>query len=167
MINFRVVEQAPIRVADGHIFSATGMGDMQIAFPNGNKFTNVLLKDVYYSPHLAFTLVLVTRMTRAKFKVLMEDTTCSIYNSSYQLIAQIPEVQGLYRISSPPGIPPIPINISESANLASKIISIDKLHHRMGHINHDDLLEMVRKELIKGIDLDLNSKPLFCNMRPG
>src|SRR6266545_6741576 len=144
MINFRVVEQAPIRVADGHIFSATGMGDMQIAFPNGNKFTNVLLKDVYYSPHLAFTLVSVTHMTRAKFKVLMEDTTCTIYNPTYQPIAQIPEARGLYRVSGPPETPPIPANISESANFASKPISIDELHRRMGHINHDNLLEMVR-----------------------
>jgi hypothetical protein len=128
MINFRVVEQAPIRAADGRIFSATGMGDMQIAFPNGNKSTNVLLKDVYYSPHLAFTLVSVTRMTHARFKVLMEDTTCTIYNPTYQPIAQIPEARGLYRISGPPGTPPIPANISESANLTSKSISIDELH---------------------------------------
>jgi hypothetical protein len=34
----------------------------------------------------------------------------------------------------------------------------------MGHINHDDLFEMVRKDMIEGIDLDLNSKPLFCEI---
>ena len=128
MINFRVVEQAPIRAADGRIFSATGMGDMQIAFPNGNKSTNVLLKDVYYSPHLTFTLVSVTHMTRAKFKVLMEDTMCTIYNPTYQPIAQIPEARGLYRVSGPPETPPILANISKSANFASKPISIDELH---------------------------------------
>src|SRR5260221_13075963 len=103
------------------------MGDMQIIFPNNSKPTKVMLKDVYYSPHLAFTLVSVTRMTRARFKVLMEDTTCTIYNPSYQPIVQIPEVRGLYRVSGPPGISPIPANIFESANLASKTMSIDEL----------------------------------------
>ena len=34
----------------------------------------------------------------------------------------------------------------------------------MGHINHDNLLEMVRKGMIEGIDLNLNSKPSFCEI---
>ena len=32
----------------------------------------------------------------------------------------------------------------------------------MGHINHDDLQKMVKEGLVKGVDLDLNSKPDFC-----
>ena len=164
MINFWVVKKAPIRAADGRVFSATGMGDMQIAFPNGSKTTNVLLKDVYYSPHLAFTLISVTRMTHARFKVLMEDTSCTIYNPSYQPIAQIPETRGLYRISGSPSSSPFSVAISESACQTSKLVSIDELHRRMGHINHDDLLKMVHKGMVEGIDLNPASKPTFCEV---
>jgi hypothetical protein len=162
MTNFWELEKAPIRAADGRIFSAIGMGD--IVFSNNGKPTKVMLKNVYYSSQLAFILVSVTHMTCAKFKVLIEDTMCTIYNPSYQPIMQIPEVRGLYHVSSPPGISPTPANISESANLASKCVLIDELHHQMGHINHDDLLEMVCKGVIEGIDLDVNSKPSFCEI---
>lgn len=32
----------------------------------------------------------------------------------------------------------------------------------MGHINHDDLREMVKEGLVTGIELDFDSKPEFC-----
>jgi len=32
----------------------------------------------------------------------------------------------------------------------------------MGHINHDDLCKMVKEEMLTGIDVDLDSKPEFC-----
>ena len=69
-----------------------------------------------------------------------------------------------YCVSGPPGTLPILANISESANLTLKPVTIDELHHRMGHIDHDDLFEMVRKDMIEGIDIDLNSKPSFCEI---
>jgi hypothetical protein len=34
----------------------------------------------------------------------------------------------------------------------------------MGHINHDDLREMVRKGAITGVDLDPHSVPEFCEI---
>jgi hypothetical protein len=34
----------------------------------------------------------------------------------------------------------------------------------MGHINHDNLMEMVWKGLVEGIELDPNSKPTFCHI---
>jgi transposase InsO family protein len=41
-------------------------------------------------------------------------------------------------------------------------MSITELHKKMGHINHNDLRDMVRKGLVTGIELDTNSKPEFC-----
>ena len=41
-------------------------------------------------------------------------------------------------------------------------MSISELHRKMGHINHDDLRKMVKNGMVLGIDLDLDSKPDFC-----
>ena len=34
----------------------------------------------------------------------------------------------------------------------------------MEHINHNNLFKIVCKGMIEGIDLDFNSKPLFCEI---
>jgi hypothetical protein len=41
---------------------------------------------------------------------------------------------------------------------------INEFHKKMGHINHDNLHEMVKKQLVTGINLDLESKAEFCEM---
>ena len=43
-------------------------------------------------------------------------------------------------------------------NLASKVVTINEPHRNMGHVNHDDLLRMLKQG---GIELDPNSKPEF------
>jgi hypothetical protein len=32
----------------------------------------------------------------------------------------------------------------------------------MGHVNHEDLWQMVEKEMVTGVNLDMSSKPNFC-----
>jgi hypothetical protein len=41
-------------------------------------------------------------------------------------------------------------------------MSISELHHKMGHINHNDLCRMVKEGMVKGVELNYNSKPEFC-----
>ena len=98
LTNYQELSDIPIRAADGRTFSALGRGDMKISFPmgNGKKPTPITLKNVYYSPHLAFTLVSCTRMTRLGFKVLLDGSECTIYSPTYKVIGVIPETRGLY-----------------------------------------------------------------------
>ena len=46
-------------MADGQTFEAIGMGNVKIDLPNGSKCNTVILKDVVYTPKLAFTLISV------------------------------------------------------------------------------------------------------------
>jgi len=124
---------------------------------NGKKPTLITLKNVYYFPHLAFTLVLCTRMTRVGFKVLLDSLECKVYSPTYKVIGVIPEIHGLYQIGSSKNLPSTP-----TTNVATNQISITEFHRCMGHINHNDLKKMVKEGLVKGVDDDLNSMPKFC-----
>ena len=63
LLNYREIGPEPIQATDGHTFSATGKGNPKLELPNGDqKLTPVTLKNVYYSPHLAFTLMSVGTM---------------------------------------------------------------------------------------------------------
>ena len=149
----------PIRAADGRTFRALGKGDIQITLPNGNqKSTVITLKEVYYSPVMAFTLISVSCVDRAGFSLVFGGSSCQLKTSKYVTIGHIPQVRGLYRIfdTTSPSIP------THTANVAVKQISIDELHVRMGHVNHDDLRRMVEKGMVTGVDLDSSSQPGFC-----
>jgi hypothetical protein len=41
-------------------------------------------------------------------------------------------------------------------------MSISELHHKMGHVNHDDLHKMSHDGMVTGIKLDFDSKLEFC-----
>lgn len=55
--NYHTIESRSIRAANSDLFEAVGMGDMRVLAPNGQKWTNFLLKDVLYAPAMNATLI--------------------------------------------------------------------------------------------------------------
>ena len=160
--NLVEITPSPIRAADGRTFYASAKGDMRISLPMGpdEKPTSLTLQNVYYSPNMAYTLISVSRMDRTGYIVHIEDGTCTISTPrpKSRVIGRIPRVDGLYRVSSTNSD-----SVSVAA-VASKPISINQLHERMGHINHEDLRHMVKTGMVTGIVLDLTSVPEQCTV---
>ena len=104
--------------------------------PNGSdKPTHITLKEVYYSPIMAFTLISVSCVDRAGFSLFIKGGICEIRSTASKIIGRIPQVRGLYRISDTKASS----HTTHTANVAIKQISINELHRRMGHVNHEDL----------------------------
>ena len=162
LINFVTIEPKDIKAANGITLQATGRGDLKIIFPMGenNQPTRITLKDVYYSPDFAFTLISVGTIDRKGFSVNMEDGICTVRTPKPErrTIGHIPLSNGLYRVSIATNGP----SGSDLALAASGQMSINELHRKMGHINHDDLRRMVKEGTITGVDLDTSSKPELC-----
>ena len=72
-----------------------------------------------------------------------------------KLSVVFPKFEGSNNTKSPP-------HPTHTANVAERQISINELHRRMGHVNHEDLRRMVVKGMITGINLDMLSKADFC-----
>jgi hypothetical protein len=159
LLNYREIKPKPIWAADGWTFSALGKGDLKVELPNGDqKLTPITLKNVYYSPHMAFTLMSVSSIDNAGFSLLIKGRTCVVRSLKSNIIGHIPLVRGLYHVG---GFNSFPTPV---ANSASKLMSISELHRKMGHINHDNLRKMVKEGMVKGIELDFSSKPEFCKV---
>ena len=94
-LNYRDITPEPIRAADGHTFSALGKGNLKIELLMGNneKPTPVLLKDVRYSPNMAFTIVSVSHMDRAELRLLIQGGNCVTQSPgpNSKVVRQIPE----------------------------------------------------------------------------
>ena len=72
-------------------------------------------------------------------------------------MAMIPHSNGLYRILLSDIQPKL-----EYAAVATPKMDINIAHRKFGHIAHAAIKHAVSKGFILGIDLDMNSKPEFC-----
>jgi hypothetical protein len=161
-LNYKeLVSPEPIRAADGRTFSALGKGDLPIELPNrDHKPTPITLKSVYYSLHMAFTLMSMSCVDRAGFSLFIKGGACIICSPKSNIIGRIPEVRGLYRVSDSLVLPHAHV-----ASAAVKEISITELHQQMGHVNHEDLRRMVENGMVTGVNLDMMSKPEFMAIK--
>lgn len=157
LLNFREIDPEPIWAADGCTFSTLGKGDLKVELSNGNhKLTSIMPRNVYYSPHMAFTLMSVSCVDKAGFSLSIKGGTCVIQSSKSNIIGHIPLIWGLYcggeTFSSSTPV----------ANAALKLMLISELYCSMGHINDDNLCRMVKDGMVTGIELDFDLKPEFC-----
>jgi hypothetical protein len=107
---------------------------------------------------MAFTLISVSCVDRAGFSLVIGGGFCEIKSSKGTPIGRIPQIRGLYRVLDSS----TSHKLNHTANVAVKQMSIDELHKRMGHVNHDDLRRMVEKGMVTGLNLDTSSKSGFC-----
>jgi len=95
LMNHREINPKPIRAANGHTFSTLRKGDLKVELPNGDqKPTPITLKNVYYSPHMAFTLMSVSCVNQAGFSLCIKNGACIIHSSKSNIIGHIPLVWG-------------------------------------------------------------------------
>ena len=125
--NFVLIVPKAIAAADKHYFQATGKGNLQIKIPNGKTTSSILLTDVLYCPEMGITLVSISKLVDAGFHLHFA-LRCRIFDEKKKVIGDIPRRNGLYRVdhSMETG--------GEIAGMAAKVVTIEELHWRMGHI---------------------------------
>ena len=129
---------------------------MLIDIPNGDTTSNILLKDVLYAPSMGVTLVSISCIATAESTVIFSGNNCRIFNNSKMLLRKIKMSQGLYHMYS---------TCEEPAGYAGRVkelLMIDELHHHLGHIVHEAVKKLVEDGLVKGVELDEESKPTVC-----
>src|SRR5882762_8714080 len=161
--DFTAINPLEVRTADGSSISATGRGNVRIELPLGAERTAVTLKDVLYTPKMAFTLISTNRITAAGFALHFEDRMCKMLSPApaRKVIGLIPQVDGLYSLAAgaTQNVPTMP----QQAHVARAKVSVYELHKILGHVAQEAVLLAYKKGLIEGIDLDQDSTPQFCD----
>ena len=111
---------------------------------------------------MAFTLVSVACLDKAGCSLTIEDGQFIVCSPRpfCTILGSVPRVDNLYRLNSSTIHGPDPPK--HYANMASGLISIDELHHHMGHVNFQTLSEMVCKGDVEGVELDSSPTSTFC-----
>ena len=101
-VRFRELNPArAITAANSEQFIATGEGDVEIRVPNGSTTQLLTLRDVLYSPAVAFALVSIKRADEGGFTTIFEHGECRIVERASNLdVARIPLANGLYQVVS-------------------------------------------------------------------
>ena len=76
-----------VQVADKTIFLATGIESMKVQIPNGERVSTIILKDVLYSPSLAFTLVSITSCNKNEYLYLFNNGSCILRSLAETFVA--------------------------------------------------------------------------------
>jgi hypothetical protein len=150
-ITFEAIKAQDVCMADGSTISALGRGDIKVDLLLGNKYTTVTLKNTLYTPKMALTLISAHQITAAGFTVQFESDAFKILSPTprWKLIAQ---VNGPYAI---------PAQTEESAHVAK--LTMNELHHALGHVVQGAVVYAVKQGLIEGIELDSASTLEFCD----
>jgi len=109
-----------------------------------------------HAPEMAFTLILISKLDQADYKVVFHKRMCTIINPKGKTIATIPHLEGLYRILN--------VKLDENggyAAAASGKMSISEAHKKIGHISYAAISHAISKGFITGIALNAISKPDF------
>jgi hypothetical protein len=156
--NYKTIDRR-ITAADGRELKAIGMGDLEMELPNGSGTTKMKFKQVIHAPDMAFTLISISRLDKAGYKVVFEKGMCRIINPKGRVIATIPHSDGLYRIAASKAS-----TGTTYAAAASGKMTISEAHKKLGHVSCGAIVHAVTKGYITGIDLELGSKPEFCEV---
>ena len=156
-INFITVDPVPITAADKRVFQATGKGDIYVNIPNRNHLNSrILLKDVLYAPSMGVTLVSISQIASAGSTVVFTGNFCRIYNKGRTLIGEIKVKGGLYCIYY------FKSGAKGYSAQANEVLTVDELHHRLGHVSHERARLLVQKGLVEGVDLMPDDNATIC-----
>ena len=155
--NYQPISGWNITTADGCTLRVVGVGDVHIELPNGLKQTKAILKEAIYAPDMAFTLISISQLDNTGSSIIFHKGMCIIKNPQGWIIATIPWADGLYCL-----IDPYKVNQMAHVNVATGKMSISEAYCKLGHISHTTIKHAVTSWWIAGIDLDIDSKPEFC-----
>ncbi|TFY53550.1 hypothetical protein EVJ58_g9393 [Rhodofomes roseus] len=167
---------SPKRVwlGDKRYILAIGIGQVALTADLGNgKKRTALLQGVYHVPDLNGNLLSVSHLTKRGYSVSFTTSGCRIQNTEGQLIGTAHDKDNLYVFDGSPHVPEraytatldaastladLASDPSPSLNLfmaktETSRASLDTWHRRLGHINVDSVLKMVRKGMAKGMEI--------------
>lgn len=130
---------------------------MYIYIPNRDQpNSRVLLKDILFAPSMGVTLVSISQIAHAGLIAVFIGDICKVYNKERKVIGEITVKGGLYRVYSSGS------NDKAHAASTSKTFSINELHRHLDHVSHERARLLIRKRLVKGVELEANSKVIVC-----
>ena len=141
-------DHSRIQCANGGIVEAEAMGVVDVRLEGNRTMT---LDNVLLVPRLKQNLISVSFLQRSGYTVLFygdkDKVSCHILHTN-ELICSVPQTHGMWLVGLSTAATP-----SATTQTAHVAITLDDLHHRLGHAHKDKLLHMLDKGQLAGLTL--------------
>ena len=156
-INFEPINTHTIIAVNKHIFHATGMGDVEIQVLNGATMSKIMLHDVLYALDMGLTVVSISHIMKASYKVEFDNNSCIVKKKlEMKIVSRIAE--------SPNGLFKVEHALAAAIDMPmDEHIHIHMLHRRLGHIAADSIHSLIHANSITGVHLIDDSTPFSCD----
>ena len=155
----------PITSIGGSCVHATGLGSIELCIASNHK---VVLQDVLYVPTATVRLVSILCLNHSGGYISSFDSnSCWVTNKAGATVLQgvVLESHRIFSLSlhSPHVGHNRPPQSSNSAHYAAWTPDLKTWHQCLGHCNNNTTIDMVRKNAMQGMCIDLSSAPPHCN----
>ena len=153
--NFEQTPPRSFKAANKQSFNTIGKGDLVIDIPNGNSFTKLRLRDVQYTPNVAYTLVSIGRLDDDGFTAKFGNGKCILNGPDGEKVGEvIRTARKAYKVVHEEGM----------ANVVEETLTLDQLHRRMGHASVQVIRDLVAHGMVTGLRLEYTptGQPFFC-----
>ena len=146
--------EPPEKVAlrDGRTVNVTGKGKVCVNILLEDNARYSVICDVFHVPDLACYLCSVRTAVKKGNKITFPDAWCHILNQDGQLCGIGSLVNRMYLLHLQ----------TEAASMCEQNSGIDLWHPLLGHMNTQQIKEVVSKELVTGMKLSTTEKSSFC-----
>ena len=154
--NFLIIETRHFQAANKQTFSTIGKGNLVIDVPNKNGITKFWLQDILYLPEVAYTLVSVRCLDKDGFLVTFGGGRCTIRDVNKEVIGVVPKtVTRVYKVEH-----------EDIASGEEEHLTLDTLHHCLGHISLETVRKLVKERMITGVWLKYTpyGRTFFCTL---
>lgn len=138
-----------ITLGDGRGVEATQQGNVQLVMQVGRKSISCTLHDVLWVPDLSFNLFSISKASEKGASATFIGEKCSILGRNKNVVAVARRINGLYHLDH--------VKRTSRAMVSKKEGNSDldyqKWHRRLGHLGVGGMTEMIRKEMVLGLDL--------------
>ena len=155
-------------LGDSSSIPALGTGHVHVRVPAGTKWNKLVLHDVLYVPELHGNLLSVPQIVRYGAEVHFKGQECKVFNDAGLLIGEGSLQGNLFTICANVVNPPttrialfstFPCEGEDvpPAALSARTTSAASLatwHRRLGHLATDSVTQMVRRGLVKGMEIE-------------
>jgi hypothetical protein len=153
--NFAKIAPRIFKAANQQDFSTTGKGDLLIDVPDGDGYTRLRLRNVLFSPNVAYPLVSIGRLDEAGFTAVSGHGKCVLNGPDGEKIGEV--TRGVQRVCKV-------VHEERIANAAVETLTLGQLHRRLGHPSIQMARGLLKSKMVTGIRLEYTPEdvPFFC-----
>ena len=137
-----------IYLGESSVVLAEGEGKVPLPTYDGLHDNFLALHNLLFVPKLTKNLLSVPAMAQMGAEICFDKEKCTVIKNGKKITIGHMLNGKLFRVNTP-----------EFAHLStmSNILSLDMWHQRLGHLNHEHINQLKKKDLVDGLEIDKNT----------